>query len=233
MDAVVEFRQYTCHPGQRDALIALFDREFVESQEALGARILGQFRDLDRPERFVWVRAFPDMDTRLRQLTAFYSGSVWKAHREAANATIVDSDNVLLLRPARAGSGFAGAGARPPVGATEPPAARWLVAIARVEPAAEAAWLARFEREVAPAWGRDGAVIAARFVTEPGPNNYPRLPVREGEHVAVWFARFADDKALERFLGPGGIEGKRAALPAGLGRAELVRLAPTARSGLR
>jgi hypothetical protein len=27
-------RQYTLRPGQRDVLIGLFDREFVESQEA-------------------------------------------------------------------------------------------------------------------------------------------------------------------------------------------------------
>ena len=31
---IVELRQYTLHPGQRDVLIDLFDREFVESQEA-------------------------------------------------------------------------------------------------------------------------------------------------------------------------------------------------------
>ena len=53
---IVELRQYTLHPGQRDVLIDLFDREFVESQEALGMKIVGQFRDLDNPNRFVWLR---------------------------------------------------------------------------------------------------------------------------------------------------------------------------------
>lgn len=46
---VIELRQYTLHPGKRDALIALFDREFVETQEAEGMLIIGQFRDLDDP----------------------------------------------------------------------------------------------------------------------------------------------------------------------------------------
>ena len=54
--SIVELRQYTLHPGQRDVLIDLFDREFVESQEALGMKIVGQFRDLDNPNRFVWLR---------------------------------------------------------------------------------------------------------------------------------------------------------------------------------
>ena len=105
--AVLELRQYTLHPGRRDELIGLFEREFVESQEAVGIELVGTFRDLDRPDRFVWVRGFPDMPSRAASLQAFYGGPVWAAHREAANATMIDSDNVLLLRPAANGAGFA------------------------------------------------------------------------------------------------------------------------------
>ena len=49
---IYELRQYTLWPGKRDALVDLFDREFVESQEATGMRVDGQFRDADRPDRF-------------------------------------------------------------------------------------------------------------------------------------------------------------------------------------
>ena len=79
---IVEFRQYRLHPGKRDALIDLFQREFIESQEALGMAILGTFRDLDDPDRFVWMRGFADMTSRPRALNAFYSGPVWQAHRK-------------------------------------------------------------------------------------------------------------------------------------------------------
>jgi hypothetical protein len=103
---VVELRQYTLHSGKRDVLIDLFDREFVETQEEVGIKIIGQFRDLDHQDRFVWLRGFPDMTSRAKALNDFYSGPVWKAHREAANATMIDSDNVLLLRPAFPTSGF-------------------------------------------------------------------------------------------------------------------------------
>jgi NIPSNAP len=103
---VVELRQYTLHPGKRDVLIDLFDREFVETQEEVGIKIIGQFRDLDHQDRFVWLRGFPDMTSRAKALNDFYSGPVWKAHREAANATMIDSDNVLLLCPASPTSGF-------------------------------------------------------------------------------------------------------------------------------
>jgi len=100
--AVVELRQYTLHPGQRDTLIDLFEQHFIEAQEQAGLRVIGQFRDLDHPDRFVWLRSFDSMPARKSALETFYGGPVWKAHREAANATMIDSDNVLLLRPAQA-----------------------------------------------------------------------------------------------------------------------------------
>jgi NIPSNAP protein len=97
--SVVELRQYTLKPGQRDVLIELFEREFVEPQEAAGMFLFGQFHDLTDPDRFVWLRGFADMESRAEALKAFYYGPVWQAHRDAANATMIDSDNVLLLRP--------------------------------------------------------------------------------------------------------------------------------------
>src|SRR5262249_55011585 len=99
--AVVELRQYTLKPQQRDVLIDLFDEHFVESQEALGMTVIGQFRDRGNADRFVWLRGFRDMESRNEHLAAFYEGPVWSAHRTEANNTMIDSDNVLLLKPAR------------------------------------------------------------------------------------------------------------------------------------
>lgn len=89
---VLELRQYTLQPGQRDTLIALFDREFIETQEAVGMTVLGQFRDLDDADRFVWLRGFASMAARAEALASFYGGPVWQAHRTAANATMIDSE---------------------------------------------------------------------------------------------------------------------------------------------
>src|ERR1700722_10818259 len=111
---VIELRQYTLRPGTRDAFVALFDAELAEPQEAAGMRVLGQFRDLDRPDLFVWLRDFPDMEVRRRALHRFYDGPVWAAHRDAANGMMLDSDDVLLLEPAETSSfPDAGAGAAP------------------------------------------------------------------------------------------------------------------------
>jgi hypothetical protein len=104
---VLELRQYTLHPGARETLIEVFEDHFIEGQEACGMRVIGQFRDLDDPDRFVWLREFDGMDARARALEAFYTGPVWTAQADRANATMIDWRDVLLLKPANARSGFA------------------------------------------------------------------------------------------------------------------------------
>src|SRR5437667_2339098 len=198
---IVELRQYTLHPGKRDVLIDLFDREFVESQEALGMKIIGQFRDLDNPNRFVWLRGFRDMPSRGQALNAFYGGPVWKAHREVANATMIDSDNVLLLHPATPTSGFSfGNRERPRMGSNEARSELIVATIYYFNAPVDAAFLQFFEKTVKPAVTGSGATVLAYFVTEHSENTFPALPVREGENVFVWFARFNDPAAYERHI---------------------------------
>jgi hypothetical protein len=198
---VVELRQYTLRPGQRDTLIELFDRAFIEGQERYGMRILGQFRDIDRPNRFVWLRGFAGMGERLKALTDFYGGPVWARSREAANATMEDVSNVLLLRPATEKSGLRTQGiARAPIGTAN--AAPGLVVsttyyLSGISPRDFTAF---FEKSVAPELARAGANVAGCFVTEEAKNDFPKLPVREGEKAFVWLAAFENLKAHERHL---------------------------------
>ena len=234
--AVLELRQYTLHPGQRDVLIELFEREFIEGQEAQPMRVVCLFRDLDRSDRFVWVRGFADMPTRAQALAGFYGGPVWQAHRAAANATMIDSDNVLLLRPLRADSGFLDA-SLPPGDAA--PRSRGVVE-ARLLYAASEMSLAHVEAAVEAldaALRSVGGTRLAVLVSEQAANNFPRLPVREGEHVLVWFAALADEADLARLhqalAESPAWRRAEAALTAGAPRApEVLRLAPTTRSRL-
>src|SRR5260370_29120580 len=98
---LVELRQYTLYPHMRDILIDLFDREFLESQEAVGMRVIGQFRDLHDPNRFVWLRGFRDMPTRAEALKAFYGSPEVQSHHGVATATIILPPHVFLLRTPR------------------------------------------------------------------------------------------------------------------------------------
>lgn len=239
-DRVIELRQYTLHPGQRDVLVALFEREFVETQEAVGMHVIGTFRDLDAPDRFVWLRGFPSMEARRESLQAFYGGPVWQRHRDAANATMVDSDDVLLLKPASPDGGVpAPTRPRPAVGETAVAGALCLGLCALGTTPAEQGFAARFDRDLAPRLHAQGAQIVARYLTDPSENTFPRLPVREGERVFVWLARFDDVAALDSHLRA--LRGDTAWKDA-VGSALLeelreaprwLRLAPTSRSELR
>jgi len=237
---IVELRQYTLHDGQRDVLIELFDREFVESQEALGMTLIGQFRDLDDPNRFVWLRGFPDMASRAEALSAFYGGPVWKAHARQANATMIDSDNVLLLRPTDERSGFpAPAAARPPSGHAVAPRSLVIATLYYRDQPFDKAFADFFNRSVRPVMTAAGAAPLACLQTEHAENTFPALPVREGENVFAWFARFSGQsdvaihqRALER--SPAWRDAVRPELSAVIsGEPQRLRLAPTARSLLR
>ena len=133
---ICELRNYTTQPGRRDDLVALFEREFLDSQETMGSRIVGTFRNVDDPDRFVWMRAFADMPARAAALDAFYTSAAWLERRAAANATIVDSDDVLLLRPV-AGRLIEQAPVRAPVGASGRFASRIVVDTWFLEPRTE------------------------------------------------------------------------------------------------
>jgi hypothetical protein len=223
---IVELRQYTLHPGQRDVLIDLFDREFVETQEATGMAVIAQFRDLDDPDRFVWLRGFQDMPSRAEALGSFYGGPVWKAHRDKANATMIDSDDVLLLRPVADSTGFpVPAGVRPPVGQPDPPESVVLATLYHRDSPFDPEFMDFFHREIHPVLVETGAEPLAYLHSEHAENTFPALPVRTGENVFVWFARFPQVSDLDDHL-------RRFHHPA-LAATQRLRLAPTARSLLR
>ncbi|MGH8032648.1 MAG: NIPSNAP family protein [Luteimonas sp.] len=197
---IVELRQYTLQPGQRDVLIDLFERHLIEPQHAAGMQVLAHFRDLDAADRFVWFRGFASMDARASSLPRFYiDGDAWKTHRDAANATMIDSDNVLLLREARPGSGFAAATApRPRIDAPATSTARVVVTTYAFAAAVDDAFLDFFDATMAPQIAATGARLLATYASADSANNFPRLPVREGEHVFVWVAAFDGDAAVAR-----------------------------------
>lgn len=121
------------------------------------------------------------MEARANALAAFYGGPVWKQHRSAANATMIDSDNVLLLQPAWPGSAAA---------LETAPTDRGSLLVASIHSFADRVALEEFAARF-----RDdahGAHVLAALKTEPAVNTFPALPVREGEHVFVWLSRFTE-----------------------------------------
>jgi NIPSNAP len=232
---IVELRQYTMRPGRRDVLIDLFDAEFIEPQEAAGMTVVGQFRNIDDPNKFVWMRSYADMHTRRNALTAFYGGPVWKSRRDAANATIIDNDNVLLLRPARPDGGFSAIPFER--GSSEADKGVVIATIYHIDTTAEkeAEFVEFFGSAVVPMLRDAGAPVIASFTLERSPNTFPALPVREGEHVFVWFSSFPTLDAYENSLQaldemPTWSDDVEVLLSAKIREPQTLRLSPTVRS---
>jgi len=234
--SVLELRQYKIFAGKRDPMIEVFDGKLIEGQEELGMRVLGQFRDLDDPNRFTWMREFPNMGVRGKVLTDFYTGPVWKAHRGEANPLLEDNDNVLLLKPAAAEMALdvPPASQRAQPGDTPKSAGTIVVTIYYLWKDPSEGFTLFFTEKLRPELTAAGVPVLGGYVTESTPNNFPALPVRQHEKVFVWFTRAQDATSYDQMLTR--LDGS------GVGRelqdyqeraAQVLRLAPTSRSLLR
>jgi|SRR5713226_956521 len=215
---IVELRQYTLHPGTRETLVRVFEEHFIEGQERCGMRIIGQFRDLGDPDRFVWIRGFSDMEARTRALEAFYGGPVWKEHGPVANTTMIDHTNVLLLKPAGSQLGFRfDPRLRPPPDAAETPGGVVVATIHHLTVPASPEVAVSLLDEIEP------ATVLAKLITESARTLFARLPVREDANVFVTFEAYPSTDAYR----PSTVSS-----PA-VSRVEHLRLQPTRRSFLR
>ncbi len=175
------------------------------------------------------------MESRQRALAGFYGGPVWQRHRDAANATMVDSSNALLLRPIRVDPRLVGPETRrPPVGADARPSALLVATIFHHRPQVEAGFTALFER-LKPLMAQAGGSPLAYFEIETAENTFPALPVRQEANLFVSLARFDDVDVFAQCqeMLSASATWNESLLPALTAAPQQLRLAPTSRSLLR
>lgn len=230
---VIELRRYTLAPGSARDFSRCFETWFPEAFQQLGAFALGHFFERGPAERFTWLRAYPDMPTRAAVNTAFYDGPVWREHKATLNHWIVDSDNVLLLRPLHPGSEIPALPAVDPL--AEPDGAQGMAVaqLFQVAPGQLARCAQAAERWFATYQGR-GVAEAGILASLDEPNNFPRHPIRTDGTFLVWLGVLRDEAALQQ-LQPLFQACARALAQEGLlaGPAELLVLEPGRRSRLR
>jgi hypothetical protein len=97
---VLELRNYLLKPNLADTFSQYFHSKFVAPMNDLGGYTLGEFKISGVDDRFVWLRGFANMKTRVQFLNDFYLNSpTWKEYGEGANEMMINSDNVYLLKP--------------------------------------------------------------------------------------------------------------------------------------
>jgi hypothetical protein len=153
---------------------------------------------------------------------------------------MIDTDNVLLLRPVTVRSGFPVPQAgRFPAGHGPADDSRILVTIYYRDQPFDQGFADFFDHQVRPLLTETGARPVACLQTEYAENTFPALPVRRNENVFVWLARFPSSARLSdhlhRLEGNGhwrdrvfpGLLAMTASAP------QRLQLAPTTRSLLR
>jgi hypothetical protein len=91
---IIELRNYLLRPGQRDYFIDSLEIKIIDTLNARGNYVLGQYRIKDAPDNFLWIRGFNDMTSRLEALNGFYSSEYWKKHVSIPRKYVVGYTNV-------------------------------------------------------------------------------------------------------------------------------------------
>jgi hypothetical protein len=231
---VIELRRYTIKEGEREHFAQYFETYFPEAFQQLGAIIYGQFLERENHSRFTWIRGFKDMDARATVNAAFYYGPVWKEHRSTMNDRLIDSDDVLLLRPLRPERGIPVLPAVDPNAETAGAQGIVVAQIFAIKPNNVDAFAQQAEATFA-GYRDAGAREVGLLVTLDAPNNFPQLPIRTDGPYLAWLGILRDDRTLETQFNPLAKRSISALAATGYLRnpPELIILDPTHRSRLR
>jgi hypothetical protein len=236
---VIELRRYRLKAGTRAQFARCFESWFPDAFQQLGAITFGHFVERAQADRFTCLRGYRDMAARLTINEAFYDGPVWAEHKARLNAMLVDSDDVLLLRPLHAGSAPPALPAVDPLAEAHGAQGIAVAHVVKLAPQARARASAAAEACFACYHGR-GVTELGVLATLDVPNDLARQPIRSDGHYLVWLGMLRDEAALAglraqcdaascALFAAGHLDG--ALTPAAA--AELLVLDPGARSRLR
>jgi hypothetical protein len=230
---VIEFRRYTIKEGEREHFAEYFDY-FPEAFQQMGAIVFGEFFERKNPVGFTWMRGFKNTDARAIINSSFYYGPLWKEHASTMNNLMVDSNNVLLLRPLTTERGVTVLPAVDPIKERKGAQGVVVAQIFAVKPNSLDDF-ARQAEETFVTYRAAGAREAGVLVTLDVPNNFPQLPVRTDGPYLVWLGIVKDNKTFETQFASLAERSTQTLSATGLLRSapELVILDPTHRSRLR
>jgi hypothetical protein len=231
---VIEFRRYTVKAGEREHFAEYFESYFPEAFQQMGAIAFGQFFERKNPVMYTWMRGFKNTDARAVINAGFYYGPLWREHAFTMNSLMVDSTNVLLLRPLNPDRGVVVLPSVDPVAESKGAQGVVVAQIFAVKANSVDAFAQQAEATFA-GYRAAGAREAGVLVTLDTPNNFPQLPVRTDGPYLVWLGVVKDNQALETQFTPLAERSSQSLSATGLlrGAPELVILDPTRRSRLR
>lgn len=191
---IVEICRYTSHPGQRDALIASFERDLSGGRDVADLNSLGLFHDLDHPDRCVWLRGFTSAENRRQALARRHPRAAWHAQAGFARNTLRDSTHLLLS--VRHGP-VPDEPRLPPAMEPDGAHARLAICLHYFDRQLDAGWLSHFEQVQRP-WLEDlRARVVCTLVSAIDPHR-SSAPARVAGAVFASMVQFTAEANLER-----------------------------------
>jgi len=171
---VIELRNYLLKPGARDEFIRYFKNHFIDSQKSMGASIPAMFTIKNEPDRFFWIRGFDTINQRSQFLPAFYGGEVWKEFGPAANYMMLEWHNVYLAKPLSGN-----------VALFTKEQGIVVIDFYHSLKNERESLIHLVNKEWIPIHHRDNIADITLWVSEPEPNDFPRLPVYQHEDLLI------------------------------------------------
>ena len=94
---IVEMRTYKLKPDMRAHFLEIFRTQSIPEHRRLGMQILGPYLSIDDPDRFFFMRGFPDLASREPMKATFYEGALWKRELEGVLMPMIDKYEVVLV----------------------------------------------------------------------------------------------------------------------------------------
>ncbi len=195
---LVELRIYPIHDGKQSRFLEFFEEHYLESQEVVGMRIWGQFRDLESENQVVWLRGYRNMGERLAGLRQFYTSPVWgETGQEAVSMLSARATHVHFLEPISKEEGFAPSHHRALLASEADTASGVVVAEVFATDGDLRELAERVRTSVATPFEAVGGTTLGLFASSDQENNFPILPYIQDERVVVLFTSFEDRARYE------------------------------------
>ena len=94
---VIEMRTYKTKPGKRAEFLEIFRSRSIPAHSEIGMKILGPFLSVEDPDTFIFLRGFPDIDSREPMKAKFYEGQLWKTELEKVLMPMLEKYEVVVV----------------------------------------------------------------------------------------------------------------------------------------
>jgi hypothetical protein len=94
---IIEMRTYKLKPGKRAEFFEIFRTRSMPAHTKIGMKILGPWLAIDDPDKFFFMRGFPDLPSREPMKAKLYEGKLWKQELESVLIPMIDRYGVVLI----------------------------------------------------------------------------------------------------------------------------------------